>query len=111
MHVGKTVLGIAIYLAPDDALVAENVAALSESARKAREDGRLHMVIDLRGVPFLDSKGLEFLLDLSGELRESGGTLRIANGNAVCRDVLALTGIDQVIPVFESLESAGRSFL
>ena len=62
-------------------------------------------------MPFLDSAGLEALLDLAGRLREEGGSLRLANPNALCREVLVLTGLDQSIPVHDNLAGAGRSFL
>ena len=44
-------------------------------------------------------------------MRDSGGTLRLANVSDVCKDILALTRLDQVIPVYEDIENAGRSFL
>ena len=68
-------------------------------------------MIDFRNVPLIDSKGLEFLLDLANRLRESGGSLRIANVNELCKEILAITELDQVIAVYEDLDGAGRSFL
>ena len=111
MQVKTTELGVATYLAPDGALVEKILPTLEKSAQAARAKGALNLVIDLRQVPAFDSPGLEFLLDLSDSLRDAGGSLRLAAPNALCAEVLAITRLAQSIPVFEDIESAGRSFL
>jgi anti-sigma B factor antagonist len=111
MQVKTTKLGVATYLAPDGALIEENVRFLNESVESEREKGSVNLVIDLRSVPFLDSRGLEFLFDVGLNLRESGGSLRVVNANSICKDVFSVTRLDQTVVVCEDLESAGRSFL
>ncbi len=111
MQVKTSRLGVATYLAPDGALTAESVADLAAGAADARARGATDFVIDLRQVPHLDSRGLECLLDLADELRQAGGSLRLANPGKVVQDTLSITAVDQSIPVFGDLESAGGSFL
>lgn len=111
MQVRTRRLGVATYLAPDGPLTADTFAALSAAAIDARARGASDLVVDLGQVPFLDSRCLEGLLDLSDELRAAGGSLRLANPGRTCQDILAITSIDQSIPVFADLESAGGSFL
>ena len=109
MKVKTREMGAATYLSPEGALTEENLKSLDESARAASTGTNL--VLDCRRVPFIDSKGLEFLQDLSTEMRDAGGSLRLAHVSPVCKEILALTRLDQVIPVFDDLENAGRSFL
>jgi len=111
MRVKTKEMGAATYLSPDGALVEENLESMRESARTAAGGAGTNLVIDCRRVPFIDSRGLEFLQELSTEMRDSGGTLRLANVSDACKDILALTRLDQVIPVYEDIENAGRSFL
>ena len=111
MQVRRSELGVAVYLAPDGPLVENNLPVLRESIPPFSSDGPLHIVIDLRQVALFDSVALEYLLDLSTEMRDAGGSLAFANATSVCRDVLAATRLSETIPVFEDLESAGRSFL
>jgi anti-sigma B factor antagonist len=111
MKVKTTKLGVATYLAPDGPLTEENVRYLSESIESEREKGSVNLVVDLRNVPFLDSRGLEYLFDSAVNLRELGGSLRVVNANSVCKDVFSITRVDQTVLVCEDLESAGRSFL
>ena len=111
MEVKLTKLGAAVFLAPTDALTDANVDSLSNSVRSLDTRDPANIVLDLRHVSFIDSRGLEFILDLSVELKEAGGSLRLANANSVCRDILSLTRLDQTILVCEDVETAGRSFL
>ena len=111
MQVRTSKLGVAHYLTPEGALVQENLPALAARIQELRAGGASKLVVDLRHVPFFDSAGLEFLLDLASALREADGSLRLANPNPLCREVLTLTGLDASIPVHENLASAGSSFL
>ncbi|MBN1826691.1 MAG: STAS domain-containing protein [Candidatus Eisenbacteria bacterium] len=111
MKVKTRELGAATYLTPDGSLTEENLESIRESVRSAGAGGSANLVIDCRRVPSIDSGGLEFLQDLSTEMRDAGGSLRLANVSPVCKDILALTRLDQVIPVYEDIENAGRSFL
>jgi anti-anti-sigma factor len=111
MQVKTSRLGVAAYLAPDGPLTGETISTLEMSVGDARAHGMHDLVIDLRLVSFIDSRGLEYLLDLAFALRQQSGSLRLANPGLICKDVLIITGVDQSIPVFENVESAGGSFL
>jgi len=111
VNIRTTKLGVGIYLQPNGALVEESLGDLRQSVGALDAGQPLHLVLDLRQVPFFDSAGLEYLLDLSIELREAGGSLRLANANSIGRDVLAMTRLDRTIAVHQDLESAGRSFV
>ncbi|MCK4411941.1 MAG: STAS domain-containing protein [Candidatus Eisenbacteria sp.] len=111
MQVRVSKLGVATYVTPEGPLVGEHLARLVEALREVRESGGAKLVVDLRHTAYCDSAGLEFLLDLATELRDEGGSLRLVNPNPLCREVLAITRLDETIPIHEDLESAGRSFL
>lgn len=71
-----------------------------------RQTGEAHVrehanpVIDLTGVPFLDSAGLASLLSIARVARSHDRTLHIvASGNP--RRVLRITGVDQMIAIQE----------
>jgi anti-sigma B factor antagonist len=111
MTVRKTKLGVAIYLSPDGALVADCLPAFRQAVDESQAGGASNIVLDLKQVPFIDSQGLEYLWDLSTNLGGRGGSLRIACANHTCKDILRITRVDQTIPVYDDLEAAGRSFL
>jgi anti-anti-sigma factor len=57
---------------------------------------------------FLDSKALESLLYLHDRLKERGGMLKLANLNAVCRDILKVTRFINVFHVYQDVQEAIR---
>jgi anti-anti-sigma factor len=94
MQVNMTKLGLVVYLTPSGALVEDNLHDLEKGFAQADTEGPVNMVLDMRDAPVLDSKGLEFLLDLSARLKDAGGSLRLSNVNATCRTILRITRLD-----------------
>ena len=68
--------------------------------------GRRHLVIDLAGVPFMDSSGLNIVLRTMNETRDIGGSLRLAAPAAPVQRVLELTGVTLTVPVHATVEQA-----
>jgi type IV pilus assembly protein PilB len=87
--------------------VDEFCAAVEEFRRKT--NGR--MVLDFAHVPFLDSRGIEVLWDLADRQRAGGQTVKIAAVHDLCREILELTGVASQLDLFDTPESAVRSFL
>lgn len=111
MQIRSRKMGVATYLSPEGPLLASHLDALRQVVDQARSQGETHLVLELRHVSFIDGQSLEYLEDLSGEIRDSGGSLRLAHPSPTCREILAITRFDQTIPLFDDVESAGRSFL
>jgi anti-anti-sigma factor len=85
----------------------ESAPSLAERVLEAlhrRGDPRL--VLDLQGIGFLDSSGLRVLIRLARELGAAGGGIALATPGRNVRRVLALGGVDRVLPVASSLEQA-----
>ncbi|MFF5208556.1 STAS domain-containing protein [Streptosporangium sp. NPDC000396] len=97
-HAGHTVMAIVgeidLYTAP---------GLQSEFARLLQESPATHVVIDLSGVEFCDSTGMNVLLSALKRLRERGGTLELAAPRPAVRKILQVTGLDSVFTVHESL--------
>lgn len=65
------------------------------------------IVIDLVGVGFLGSRGLQLLLDLQAELTAHHRALRlVVGGTGVVTRSLQITGLDRVLSVYPDLASA-----
>ena len=69
------------------------------------------IVVDLDGTEAFDSEGLESLLDMQDELRESKGDLKIISNNHVNRKILEITRLNQHLEVFDSVIDAVKSFV
>jgi anti-sigma B factor antagonist len=71
--------------------------------------GRDHIAVDLAGVEFLDSTGLGVLIGALKRCREAGGILALAAPRDPVRKVLAITGLDRVFPVHDTVEQVTSS--
>lgn len=71
--------------------------------------GRL--VLDASSVPFIDSRGLEILLEVNDQLAGSGRALKLCGVSEVVRQVLELTDLASSFEHFEEVNGAVRSFL
>lgn len=69
------------------------------------------IVIDASAMPYVDSRGLEVLADLSEELGQSGQALKLCAVNETIREVLELTELASLFEHYEDVNAAVRSFL
>lgn len=69
-------------------------------------DGDRRLVLDLSGVDFFDSAGLNELLALNRRAVEGGGSLALANIPGMVRGLLSLTGTDAVLDVHATVGEA-----
>lgn len=88
---------IDLYTAP--ALQAELAAVLGGGHP-------VRVVVDLSGVEFCDSTGMNVLLSAMKRARERGGALDLAGPQPAVRKVLQVTGLDSVFNVVEDSADA-----
>ncbi len=103
--------GAVTVLKPHGALIssdAEQFRARLEEAR-AKSFGRI--VVDASSISYVDSTGLETLVDVTEELADSGHALKLCGLNETIRDVLDLTELVSLFEYYEDINSAVRSYL
>ena len=103
--------GAVLVLKPDGALVEAECTAVKAKLVEAVAGSLGRFVLDLSAVPFVDSRGLEVLVEMSEELGKSGQSLRLCAVNKTVREVLDLTELTQLFEHFEDAQTAVRSFL
>ena len=91
-------------LRPSGELDAYTVAQFREALADNASAGRL--VVDLCGVPFMDSAGLGALIGGIRRVRESDGRVVVFCNGATLIRLLHTTGFDRIVPVAETLEAA-----
>jgi anti-sigma B factor antagonist len=64
--------------------------------------GRPATIIDIRGVPFVDSAGLGALMGGIRRLREAGGNVVLCCTHSGVLRLLLMTGIDRIVAITES---------
>lgn len=68
-------------------------------------------VLDVSDMPFVDSNGLEALVDLTTELNAGGRSLCLCGAGETLREVLAVTEVTPLFSLHEDVQGAVRSFL
>lgn len=81
---------------------------LQRELSSLREAGAVSLIVDLRGVEFCDSTGVNVLLADLRRARERGGALVLVEPRSVVLRVLRVTGLDSVFPVCDTVDDAIR---
>ncbi len=97
-------------LGPDGALTQEDAEQFKDHLRHALSESSGRVVVDLSAVPFVDSRGLEVLVEANDVLGEGGRSLKLCGINETIREVLDLTGLALRFDHFDDTNSALRSF-
>jgi len=85
-----------------DQLTAALLSVLQEGARK--------VVIDLNGVPQIDSSGISTLVRMSVSLGREGGILHLVCKSGRVLDALTVTRLVEAIPTFDTESAALANF-
>jgi len=101
----EVVRGVPVVAAPAEIDIT-NAAGLRAALAEAAAYGHQTSVVDMTRTQFCDSSGLHALLDAHRRARAEGGEVLLAISAAAVLRVLALTGLDRVLPNFTSLDEA-----
>lgn len=111
MNVQKQQYGAVTVVRPEGPLTAIDADRLKAELLETIRETLGRVVLDVSAVPYVDSKGLESLVDVTQELSHSGKALKFCAANQTLRQVMALTGLSSQFEHFEDANSAIRSFL
>jgi anti-sigma B factor antagonist len=97
---GRTVVEVAgeidVYTAPK---LREQLADLVDA-------GRNDIVVDMRGVEFLDSTGLGVLVGGLKRIRQNDGSMQLVCTQERILKIFRITGLTKVFPIHESVAAA-----
>ncbi|MHC4992056.1 MAG: STAS domain-containing protein [Planctomycetota bacterium] len=103
--------GAVSVVRPIGPIAKDDAERLRHRLAELRKESLGRLVVDTTSVPFVDSRGLEVLLQVSEDLAESGRVLKLCCLNEVLREVLELTELASMFEHFEDVNAAVRSFL
>jgi anti-anti-sigma factor len=87
---------------PSDQLTSALESVIGRGARK--------VIVNLNGVPQIDSSGISSLVRISIRLARENGALHLVCGPGRVRDALTVTRLVEAIPTLESDAAALKSF-
>lgn len=83
---------------------------LHQALESVVKGGARKVVVDLNGVPQIDSSGISSLVRSSIRLTREGGALRLICRPGRVRDALTVTRLIEAIPTFDSESAALANF-
>jgi anti-anti-sigma factor len=86
-----------------DLVTVSKVAEVLDDLRP-QPDGVRHVVLDLRGLTFIDLPGLRELIKQNEFARSNGHNLAVVRGTAPVQRLLALTGVDEQLVLVDDPE-------
>jgi anti-sigma B factor antagonist len=88
----------------------EGDEALKEKINELVHKGKKHILLNLEGVPYIDSAGLGEIVRTYTTVSRQGGQLKLLNLTKRITDLLAITKLLTVFETFESESDALKSF-
>lgn len=108
MNVEMQTHGAIVVLRPRGPLVTDDARSFRDKARQAIEQRGGRVVLDLSDAPYVDSEGIEALLDVASSTAHVGPT--VAQITDTVREALDLTDVLSRLRVYDRVESALRSY-
>lgn len=85
---------------------AQGAEEVKKSLQLLAEATTNRLVIEMSEVPFIDSAGLAVLVSVLKRVRKAGGSVSLCGVQPQAHTVFTLTMLDQVFPIFASVEEA-----
>lgn len=111
MRIEETRHGAVAVIRPVGPLIREDATQVLERSRQTAERSLGRIVLDMEGVPYADSMGLEALADLAEEMASTGRELKLTGVNETLREVFEVTDLSVLFEHYEDVSAAARSFL
>jgi anti-sigma B factor antagonist len=92
----------AVRVRPLGALDLATAPMLAAEVAQLRDAGFRRIVVDLRGLDFIDSSGLRALMALHARAGNDGFDLSLVRGDATVQRVFEVTGTGELLPFTES---------
>src|SRR5438552_10448796 len=108
MEIAETTKGAVKVLRPKGPLSLADAEQFKKCATEAAGTAMGRVVIDASGIPYVDSRGLEVLVELGETLSQSGQTLKLCQVNETLREVFDLTNVSGALEQYEDVNAAVR---
>ena len=109
MNIEEQRRGEVTVLRPQGPIIGSEVDQLAACITKAMDGNCRAMVLDASTVTFVDSRGLEALVDATEELIRHGQILKLAGVNDTLKEVLELTELESLFEQYDDADAAVRS--
>jgi anti-anti-sigma factor len=87
-----------------------NTPEIHKELKSLISQGKVNIVIDLSKVNYIASSGLGMIISCFKEAKKNKGSLKLAEVSDVIVDVFNLTGLNQILEIYPSVNDALTSY-
>ncbi|MFH1395063.1 MAG: STAS domain-containing protein [Candidatus Omnitrophota bacterium] len=84
--------------------------ALKDSLEAVIKNEKIYILIDLKGVDYIDSSGLATLVEILKNLNRHGGKLKLTNLSVKVKGLFEITKLTQLFDILDKEDEAMNSF-
>ena len=106
----KEIKGVTVVELEGNVMGGPDASALNEFLHKLITEEKNHVVVDLKGVSFINSSGLGMLIGGLTTMRHSGGELKLARASKKVENLLEMTKLLKVFDLHKNVNNAITSF-
>lgn len=111
MNIKTEQCGAITVVKPEGPLTNTEASDFEPMVRELIKVHRGRVVLDMAKVPYMDSRGLGALVDITNQLAQLGQRLRLCSVNETLQQVIHVTGLSPLFEQFKDANTAVRSFL
>jgi anti-anti-sigma factor len=111
MKLEETAVGAVKVLRPEGPLKGDGVEAFRERVGELLSGSLGRCVVDASGIHYVDSRGLQALVDANDQVAGTGQSLKLCGVNETVRQALEVTDLASRFEFYADVNSAVRSFL
>ena len=74
------------------------------------EQGARRLILDLAEVEYMDSSGVQLMVQCSSAVQKAGGQMKLAGANARVARLFQITRLDSILPLYPSVARASEDF-
>jgi len=102
--------GSLMVLAMEPALTARERDDFRETAGEQIRSGARWFILDLSGVGYFDSQGLETLVWFQEQVEAADGVVKVAGVKGLARQTFEIVRFDKKFEIFDTVHEAVKSF-
>ena len=98
--------GVAVVTVTGRLAMGGETERLDAAVKGLLEKGQRNFVLDITLLDYADSSGIGMLVSCLTNVKKAGGEFKLAGANPRIKRILAITGVNTMMPMFDTVAAA-----